>query len=118
MKKVKVYNISNHPSKNWSKDQKQAAIENLAMFLSESNIVEIKDIPFPNITPDMDKNDITDLADEYVTKIQNANDCSLIVIDGQSNFVFSFVTFAIKRGLKCYSLRDNVYCKFTEYLNE
>ena len=80
MKKFKVYNVSNHPSTKWSEEQKKATIKK-AMFLSESNIIEIEDILFPNIPPDMDKDDVADLADEYVTKIKNANDASFIIIN-------------------------------------
>lgn len=102
MKKVKVYNVSNHPSTEWSEEQVKAAKEK-AMFLSESNIVEIEDVPFPNIPPNMDKDDVADLADEVLTKIQNANDASFIIINGEMNFVFSFVSFAIQRGLRCFT---------------
>lgn len=119
MKKFTIYNISSLlSSSKWSDEQIRKA-EDKAKWLTESNNIEIKDIPFPNIDYELNEDDIADLADEYVTKIQNADDCAFIVIDGQSNFVFSFVTFAIKRGLKCYSFRDNVYhCVFTKYLNE
>lgn len=80
MKKVKVYNVSNHPSTKWTDEQVKAAIEK-AMYLSESNIVEIEDVPFPDIDYEPDADNIADLADEYVTKIQNAGDCAFIVID-------------------------------------
>jgi len=73
------------------------------MYLSESNIVEIEDVPFPNIPPDWDKDDVADLADEVLTKIQIANDASFIVINGEMNFVFSFVSFAIRRGIRCFT---------------
>jgi len=52
-------NFSNHPSANWSKEQINEALK----------YGEIIDIPFPEVDPKLDTEEISQLACEYTKKI-------------------------------------------------
>lgn len=56
-----LINLSNHPSEKWSKEQTDAA---------NSQFGEILDMPFPQVNPEADENEIAVLADQYVEKIR------------------------------------------------
>lgn len=56
-------NCSNHPSVNWTDDQKQAAKE----------YGEIIDIPFPNVRYDLTDDELDDLVEETVNIIMRHN---------------------------------------------
>ena len=55
-----LINLSNHPSANWSDEQKKAAIEQYN---------EIVDIAFPQIEPAASIEDVLQLVEQYVEKI-------------------------------------------------
>lgn len=70
-------NLTNHTSENWSKEQLDAANE----------YGEILDLPFPNVFPEASKNEVNQLADEYINKIlENTPNCVLC----QGEFCFSY----------------------------
>ena len=89
-------NLSNHSSMKWSDEQRNAAREYGA----------IVDIPFPQIDPEADTDEIFDLADNYLDEIYNKyhrfedNELTIHVM-GELTFVFAFVTAAKNYGITC-----------------
>lgn len=71
---MKLINLSNHNSKNWSNAQKEG-------------FEEIVDIQFPNIDPNMTTLKVEELVDEYVEKIQSTK-ISNIMLQGEFTFCF------------------------------
>lgn len=69
-------NFTNHPFENWSDEQKKAAQEIGG---------EIKDLPFPAISPDMSGDQLTELASAYVEKIVELSP-SCVLCQGESVF--------------------------------
>ena len=75
-------NLTNHPSERWSEEQREAAEE----------YGKIVDIPFPNISPQADEEDLMQLVDEYYEKIQELNDNQIVVlIQGEMTFTYRMV---------------------------
>lgn len=70
-------NLSNHRSDNWSNAQRQAA----------ETYGEIVDIPFPQIYPQADSEEIDILVNEYL-EILSKHDISAIMLQGE--YVFTF----------------------------
>lgn len=68
-------NFTNHPYENWSEEQKKAAQE----------IGEIKDLPFPAISPQLSADQIKELAKSYVEKIVEMSP-SCVLCQGESVF--------------------------------
>jgi len=79
-------NFTNHPYQNWSDKQKQAAHE----------IGEVKDLPFPAISPYLSAEQIEELADSYAKKIIELSPCCVLC---QGEAVFS--------GLMAFILTSN-----------
>lgn len=71
---MKLVNLSNHNSKNWSNAQKEG-------------FDEIVDIQFPNINPNADENNVELLVNEYIEKIQ-ATKIENIMLQGEFTFCF------------------------------
>lgn len=70
-------NFTNHTSENWSKEQLDAA----------KKYGEVIDIAFPNISPEANRDEINQLADEYVSKILENNPTCVLC---QGEFCFSY----------------------------
>lgn len=92
-----LINLSNHPSKNWSARQKEAAL---------SKYAKIYDLPFPDIDPNDTEKQISEMAFTYLDKIQKiiANiDCqdSAVHIQGEFTFVFKLVTLLKSSNINC-----------------
>ena len=89
MKNTLFINLSNHPSQHWSLQQVDR-VHNLI------DVFSIIDIPFPEIDPDMSTNEVYDLAQEYIDKINDilrhyeVKDC-IVHIMGEMTFVYEFV---------------------------
>lgn len=86
-------NLSNHPSDKWSKEQLDAA----------KMYGECMDMPFPNIDPLEDENEISKIADKYVADIlDNAKDNEVTVhVMGEMNLTFNIVRKLQKHGITC-----------------
>lgn len=69
-------NFTNHPFENWSDEQKKAAQEIGG---------EIKDLPFPAISPQLSADQIKELANSYVEKIVKMSP-SCVLCQGESVF--------------------------------
>ncbi len=86
-------NLSNHPSAEWSEDQRTAAME----------YGEIVDIPFPVVDENADIELLKVLADEYLLKVQQlAQPYNAIVhIMGEQTFTHSLLLRLQRAGYKC-----------------
>ncbi len=87
-------NISNHPSIDWKKEQ-----------ANEAQIYgKIVDISFPNISPQMDTEEMKTIVDEYIRKIEaltvEENEDILIHVMGESVFSFMLVVSLLRRNYK------------------
>ncbi len=80
-------NLSNHPSNKWNEEQVYAALE-------YADAVDIIDIKHPDIDPASDEDQMLDLCNEYISKIQAyAKEDKLVYVHvmGESGFVFGIV---------------------------
>ncbi len=78
-----LINLTNHPSKNWDKEQ-----------LSEANKLygSVMDMPFPNIDTKTTLDEIKALAKEYIQKIKEliSKDSNLSAVHVAGEFVFVY----------------------------
>lgn len=89
-----LINLSNHPLATWTKEQLEAA----------SIYGTILDLPFPLIDSALDESDISDLAQEYLLKIESLSEDitqTVIHVMGEMTFTFALVTELKKLGCKC-----------------
>jgi len=119
-------NISNHPSKSWDKDQKEA-VNGLFM----NNEVEYWDIPYPNIPPQASLEEVKSICDAVVSQVQALKGDNEVValVQGEMTSLFFLVPSLQKLGIKVVSAttqrvaeeKDGVktsvfkFCKFREY---
>lgn len=87
-------NISNHPSIAWKEEQ-----------ISEAQIYgEIMDIPFPNIPPQMDTEEMKSIVDYYIRKIEvltiGKTEDMLIHVMGESVFSFMLIVSLLQKKYK------------------
>jgi hypothetical protein len=91
-----LINLSNHPSADWSQEQKLKAIELYQ---------EIIDMPFPNVDPNGDEEYIENLTNEYLNKvleIKNRTSKKLVVhLMGELTFSFALLVKLKANGIKC-----------------
>ncbi len=80
MEKKMFINFTNHPSSNWGEKQKNAA----------QVYGEIKDILFPEISPQASEEEIEELAEQYVEDIVKENP-SAVLCQGEYTFVYQVV---------------------------
>lgn len=113
-------NFSNHPSTEWSKEQKEEALT-----YGETLI----DIPFPNVNPYIDEIAIAQKADEYVLKIKEIAEgkSTTVHIMGEMNLTYLIIQKLIDQNICCVSstserdveiLEDgskNVFFKFIRF---
>lgn len=85
-----LINLSNHPSKNWSKQQFDAAIAQFS---------EVVDIAFPNVPPTASKEEVEDLASEYLHKCLEIDTQATIHVMGEMTFVHAFVSMLPLQGV-------------------
>ncbi len=92
-----LINLSNHPSDKWSKKQMKAS----------SVFGGISDIPFPQISPEADEQEIIKLAEEYFFKIKeilsiiDGDNLNAVHLMGEMTFCFALASLLIKSGIKC-----------------
>jgi hypothetical protein len=86
-----ILNISNHPKDKWQLAQVKEAVEKFG---------EIRDYPFPHISPFMPSSELDMLVLNTGSEI--AMLCPQAVhIMGEMTFVFKLVTFLKKKGIRC-----------------
>ena len=85
-------NLSNHPSSNWSTEQKDAAARLGG---------EIVDLPFPVVEPSGDESYIAALADEYCGKVLEMAKVENTVVHLMGEMT---LTFAIAQRLQAHNI--------------
>lgn len=86
-----LLNLSNHPSANWPHGQWNTAIEQFG---------SVQDLPFPQINPNANADEIEQLAEEYETKVRLLNP-SAIHIMGEMTFTYKLVNRLKAIGISC-----------------
>lgn len=89
-----LINLSNHPSSAWDSSQLQAALI----------YGKISDMPFPEIEPDWDSNQVGKLAGVYFEKISTTarekDAVPVVHVMGEYSFCFHLVTLLKEAGIK------------------
>jgi len=86
-----LLNLTNHPSKQWSTKQYDLAIEYYK---------EVRDLPFPQISPALDSASLDALVDEYEVKIRQINPIAVHLM-GEMTFAFRLVQRLKSIGILC-----------------
>lgn len=90
-----LLNLSNHPSFNWSNEQKDAAIRQFG---------GIVDLPFPMIDPDASLESVEELAEETYERIISMNLIDLSVhVMGELTFCYAFLKILELKGIAAYA---------------
>lgn len=90
-----LINLSNHPSANWGARQREAA----------EMYGEIEDMTFPAIPPEAGEGEITDLAEEYVARIEERAETRDVTVHimGEMTFCYAVITRLQSLGIPCLS---------------
>lgn len=84
-----LINCSNHPSPLWAAAQKEAA----------KAYGEILDIPFPQVDPRLDTEEIRPLVLEYAERVEALN-ADAVFLAGEFTFLFMLVDKLLKDGVR------------------
>lgn len=90
-----LINLSNHPSVDWGAQQREAA----------EMYGEIEDMTFPAIPPEAGEREITDLAEEYVARIEERAETRDVTVHimGEMTFCYAVITRLQSLGIPCLS---------------
>lgn len=88
-----LINLSNHPSADWGARQREAA----------EMYGEIEDMDFPAIPPEVGEIEITDLAEEYVSRIEERAETRDVTVHimGEMTFCYAVITRLQPLGIPC-----------------
>lgn len=88
-----LINLSNHPSAGWGARQREAA----------EMYGEIEDMAFPAIPPEAGEREITDLAEEYVARIEERAETRDVTVHimGEMTFCYAVITRLQPLGIPC-----------------
>lgn len=88
-----LINLSNHPSADWGARQREAA----------EMYGEIEDMDFPAIPPEAGEREITDLAEEYVSRIEERAETRDVTVHimGEMTFCYAVITRLQPLGIPC-----------------
>lgn len=84
-----LLNLSNHPSSSWPENQIQ---------LANQQYGAIQDMPFPQIDPNSDEEEIQELAKSYLDKILTLHPKAVHLM-GELNFTFELVRLLQSHGI-------------------
>ena len=93
------FNISNHPSDQWSEEQKAAA---------RAIAPELLDVPFPAVPPEADTAQIKDMADRLIASLHSADlgvpweNARAAMVQGEFALTFALVQRLQQCGIACY----------------
>lgn len=89
-----LLNLSNHPLSSWTDEQVKVAKEQYGT---------IQDLPFPQVSPEATHDNIQQLAQEYLSKIQGIGTPEQLTIHimGELNLTFALVTLLKANGYTC-----------------
>jgi hypothetical protein len=93
-------NFTNHSSDRWQKSQLDAAL----------CYGEIADIPFPNVSPCSDSDEVRELAAEYARRIEKMNPAAVLV-QGEMTLAYEVIRLLKSAGI-------TVLCATTERNSE
>jgi hypothetical protein len=98
-----LINLSNHPSPLWSKEQKSSAF----------HYGEIIDIPFPSIDAGGGETYISQLADEYESRILEQAEQKDITVHlmGEQTFCFALLSRLLNKDIPCIASTTERICK-------
>jgi hypothetical protein len=85
-------NISNHPSANWSQDQKNAVY-------SQFGTGRIVDVPFPNVDPLDSTEEIEKIALALVAVVLTEHNPRYVMVQGEFTLTFTMTVLFQKAGL-------------------
>ena len=96
-------NLSNHPSVSWSREQLEAA----------KAYGEVIDLPFPDVSPQMDEQELSLLADDYLQRVRDISPepCTIHVM-GELTFSFVMVSRLLAKGYTCVASTTISYFSF------
>lgn len=80
-------NISNHPSEDWSQEQKQAALA----------LGRLVDYPFPPVRPEADPEEIRELAGKVCRDLEKYSDF-VAMVQGESTLTYEIVRRIKEQG--------------------
>lgn len=88
-----LVNFSNHPYKDWSKNQKDAS----------AKYNKVVDIAFPVIAPDASESDLQQMVDSYVQQIQSLAGTNRVTVHimGEMTFAFMVIIQLKSLGIEC-----------------
>lgn len=85
-------NFSNHITENWSSEQVEEA----------EKYGEIVYVPFPNVSPLCDEDEVSKLANEYVKRILETNPRA-VMCQGEFTLCFKVVNLLKQKGIKVFA---------------
>lgn len=74
-----LINLSNHPTGDWTPKQKRAAEE----------YGELRDLPFPNVSPSLSSEELNHLVEEYFQKLLDLSESADITVHLMGEFTFT-----------------------------
>jgi hypothetical protein len=86
-----LLNLSNHPSNIWPENQIQ---------LANSLYHVVTDLPFPQINPESNSDDLEQLVEEYEIKIRQTNPTTVHIM-GELTFTYRLVNKLKAIGINC-----------------
>jgi len=86
-----LLNFSNHPTKEWTANQKNIALE---------QYTTIQDLSFPSIDPHIDSSELVMLVKKYIIQIQQINPTAIHIM-GEHTFTFKMVSELQKIDFLC-----------------
>lgn len=98
------FNISNHSSKNWSEKQIQEAIK-LDSFEFDGELIkgEIKDIPFPNVSPQASWEEIVKIAKQIIDSLELVYDSAgsnTCMVMGEFSLAHCLTELLLQEGVR------------------
>ena len=89
-------NVSNHPSENWSVEQREAALRLVA---ENGGIERIEDYPFPQVKASMTEAQIEVLSEQIVGDIISRKP-TVVMCQGEYTLTYQLVKWLQKKGIK------------------
>src|SRR5690606_24231413 len=77
-----LLNLSNHPSNFWPEKQQMAALKEYG---------EVRDLPFPNIPPEWDTDQVIDFSNVYLRKILALGPFQAVHLQGEFTYSLAMV---------------------------
>ena len=84
----KFINFTNHPSAHWDSKQRESA----------EKYGTIEDMAFPTVSPEMDEEELGNLADEMVKQIM-AKEPAAVLCQGEFTLAYQVVRRLIEKGI-------------------